>query len=198
MALEHLLAALEREAAEQAQALIAAAQAECARITAASEERAAEYRRRALAPREAELRAEAERALAAARREARRAELDARARLLDRIFAGARELFPVTIAGEAYRRALPGFLAEALACVGPGPARVRCHPALTEAIRHALGNAGRGEVTVEPDPAVGSGFVLTTADGRVTVDHTLESRLARARPRLALEALRALGLEPMS
>lgn len=198
MALEHLLAALEREAAERAQALIAGARAESDRIAAAAEERVTRRRRETLGPREAALRATAERTLAETRRAARRAQLEARGRLLDRVFAAARELGPPAVAGDAYRRALPAFLAQALACVGAAPAVIRCSPALARPIRALVATLEREGLTVEPDARVGSGFVLTTGDGKISVDHTLEARLARAESRLALEALRALDLAAAS
>ncbi len=191
MALEHLLAALERDAAEQAQRLLANARTEAAKITGAAEERNARRRRDVIGAHEAEQRATAEVALAAARREARRQVLEARQRLLDRIFAAARGRLPAALRSDAYRAALPVHVAEALAFVGDAPAVIGCPRALAASIRKLV--AGNGRLSVTVDAAVGSGFRIATTDGAVEVDNTLEGRLERLRPRLALAVLERLG-----
>lgn len=194
MALEHLLAALERDAAEQVRRLLADAQAAAAKLTDSAEERMARRRREVLGAREAERRGGAEIALAEARRGARRQVLEARQRLLDRIFAAARALLPAVLRSDAYEAALPAHLAEALAFVGEVPAVIRCPPELAAAIRKLVPVGPQFLVTA--DVTVGSGIRVVTTDGAVEVDNTLEGRLERLRPRLALEALARLGAVP--
>lgn len=190
MPLEHLLAALERDATAQADALLADARAEAARITADAEARIAGRRRDVLGARERELRAAAEVALGEARRAARRTVLEARQRLLDRTFAAARGLFPETVLSAAYRAALPQQVAAALRCIGDVPAVIRCREALVPAVREIV--AGTKHVSVESDAAAAPGFRLVTTDGAVEVDGTLDGRLERATSRLALAVLEQL------
>jgi vacuolar-type H+-ATPase subunit E/Vma4 len=183
MALEHLLAALERDAAAEAERLLAAARAEAAAIRAAAEERVAQRRAAALGARAAELRGRAERALGEARRGGRRLELEARQRLLGRVAAAARARLPAAMAAPEYRAALPAALAAALACAGEAAVVIRCPVALVAAVRDALPQ-GAG-AAVEADAGVRAGYTLATADGVLTVDDTLDARLERLWPRLA-------------
>ena len=114
MALDHLLAGLEREAAAQADALLAGARTEAARITAEADARLARRRTVEFGAEEAKLRGAAEAALGAARRSGRGQVLEARGRFLDRVFAAAQALFPATLAGDAYHAVLPDHVAEGL------------------------------------------------------------------------------------
>lgn len=191
MPLEQLVAALERDAEAQAQALVAKARTEAAAISAQAEERLSRRRREVLGAREVERRAAAELALADARRLARREVLDARHRLLDRVFAAARAAIPAAVKSQAYRAALPAHVAEALACIGGDPAVVRCHPALVRDVRRIV--AKKDHVSVRRDAGLGVGVKVVTADGVVEVDNTLEGRVARLGPVLALEVLQRLS-----
>jgi vacuolar-type H+-ATPase subunit E/Vma4 len=130
-------------------------------------------------------------ALAGTRRVARCAELDARARLLDRVFDAARELFPAAVGEAAYRDALPAQLAAALAAAGDDPAVVLGAKALIPRLRAALPRDSRAEVRA--DAGVGPGFRVTAADGAMEVDATLEGRLERLRPALAIVLIAGLG-----
>ena len=84
MALEHLVAALEREAETRIGAELDAARAEAASLEAEAGGRIARLRAEALQEQRVRLQQEAERIVAAARREARQKLLLARHRLLDR------------------------------------------------------------------------------------------------------------------
>jgi vacuolar-type H+-ATPase subunit E/Vma4 len=194
MALADLLAALEREAAAQAEARRAAARAAAAEIARSADERLERRRSEAALARETELRRAAETALDEARRAARRSVLDARERLLERVFAAARGLLPEAMARDGYRAVLPRHVADALRAVGDQPAVVRCPDALGDAVRAALGP--RRDVTVETDPAAPPGITAGTTDGAVAVDNTLPGRLDRARPRLAIAVLARLKETP--
>ena len=184
--LDHLLAALEREATGQGDAVRAAARAEADRITADAEARLARRRSDTLGARTAELRGEAEQALGEARRSGRKAVLQARERFLARVFDAARGMLPAALESSAYRTALPGHVADAVRAVGDEPAVIRCPAALREAVRSAV--LGRTQLSVESD-ATHLGVTVTTADGAVIVDNTLEGRLERLRPQLAIQVL---------
>ena len=68
---------------------------------------------------------------------------------------------------------------------------VRCNPTLAATLRHVIRTNGRWPI--RSDSHIAAGFRLTTADGTLEIDATLETRLERLRPRLALEALAALS-----
>ena len=192
MGLEHLLEALERDANAQIEQLLAQARAEADRLTAAGSEALQRRRDDAHSVGERSRYQEVAHAVTLARRGARRSVLEARARLLERVFVAARSALPDAAAGAAYRAALPAALAGALAAIGNEPAVIRCPQALAADVDR-LRPVDRVSVVV--DPASGSGFRLTTVDGKVEVDDTLEARLERLRPILARRVLAQLELE---
>jgi len=194
MGLEHLLEALERDANAQIDQLLAQARAEANRITAAATAALAQRRGTATDARERTRRREVEQAVTRARRTARRSVLEARERLLERVFAAARGELPAAAAGPGYRAGLPAALDGALAAVGHEQVVIRCPEALARDLEQLRPESE--SVSVVVDPATGSGFRLTTADGAVEVDATLESRLDRLRPELARRVLAQLELEP--
>jgi len=188
--LPDLLAALERDAGAQAQAILAAAQGEAERVASETEARIAGQRAAARATTEAAHRGELERDLARIRREAQARVLAARARLIDRVTGAVQQLLPETINQPGYLETLGPAMREATAGVGDSPVEIRCTPALVASLRRLV--AGRADTAVTADAAVGTGFRLRTTDGAVEIDATLESRLARDRERLALAALALL------
>jgi len=191
VALEQLLAALEADARAQADRVLTDARAAAQRIAQEAEERVARRREQVLEDRGRELRSAAEGALAEARRRGRCAALTARDQLLERVFDAAREQLPAAIERPDYRAALPGVLAEALAALGDeAKVTVRCAPSLKADLCRA---AGSPAPTVSADPKVGAGFTAATADGDVQIDATLEARLVRLRPLLAIQLLAELA-----
>jgi vacuolar-type H+-ATPase subunit E/Vma4 len=193
MALDHLLAALERDGTAQAESLLAEAHATVAAVTREANERVAQRRRDALATREAAVRLSTESALADARHVSRRRMLDARQRLLDQVFAAAQALLPEAVNGASYRAALPRHIAEALEAAGDEPAVIRCREALVPVVQPIVVSQPR--VTVRDDPGVPPGIVVATTDGVIEVDQTLDGRLERLRVRLALEVIARLGTQ---
>ncbi len=189
--IDALLAGLERAAEAEIARVASDGRAQAAAVTAQAEQRIARRRQEALGQREAEARAALERSLAGARHGARERVLRARAQLLDRFYAALRETLSELAAGAAYRAALPRDVTRALAFAGEQDVVVHCAPALTTVMRHAVKTNGR--LSVKSDPGIGAGFKILAADGRLEVDGTLEGRALRLRPRLALEALAALG-----
>lgn len=192
MGLEHLLEALERDASAQIEQLLAHARAEADRLTAAGSAALLRRREDARAVGARSRDQEVEHAVTLARRRARRAVLEARERLLERVFVAARAALPAAAAGAAYRAVLPAALAGALAALGDEPAVIRCPEALAADVER-LRPIDRASVAV--DAATGSGFRLTTVDGKVEVDDTLEVRLDRLRPILARRVLAQLELD---
>jgi vacuolar-type H+-ATPase subunit E/Vma4 len=194
MALDHLLSALEREAAAQADAVVTAARAEAAAVTRDADERLTRLRNDLLGSREGELRGKAAAALGEARRASRAAVLEARQRLLERIIAAARGALPAALASPAYRATLPQHVAQGLRAVGDGPAVIQCPEPLVPAVQEAV--AGRHDVAVRADAASAPGVIVSTTDGVIEADNTLVGRLERLGPLLALELLARLGARP--
>jgi vacuolar-type H+-ATPase subunit E/Vma4 len=188
VSLEHLLHALERQAAETASAELEAARAEAARIEAEAAEGLARRMTTGLEEQAVVLRASAERDIAEARRSQRRRVLEAREEILARIFARAEEI--VATGDSAPTDLLVAEVRQALDYVGSVPAVVHCAPTVIERLRALL--AERDGLTVRPDPALRDGFRVRAADGSVVVDHTPERRLAALRPKLAIELLRRI------
>jgi len=189
--IDALLARLERDAEAEIARVLADGRAQAAAVTAQAEERIAQRRQATLVRRETEGRVGMERALAGARHTARERVLQARETLLERCFAQLRAALPSLAATAAYRAALAGDVARTLAFAGDRKAIVRCAPALTTALRRLVKTNGR--LSIKPDARIAAGFRVATADGGLEVDATLEGRTLRLRPRLALEALAALG-----
>jgi vacuolar-type H+-ATPase subunit E/Vma4 len=194
MGLEHLLEALERDAKAQIEQLLAQARAEAEGVTAAMTAALAQRQAAAAEARERTRVIEVEQAVTRARRAARRSVLEARERLLERVFTVARSGLPAAAAGAGYRAGLPAVLAGALAAVGGEEVVIRCPEALVSDLER-LRPPTTPRARVVLDPEAGSGFRVASADGAVEVDDTLESRLDRLRPELARRVLAQLGLE---
>jgi V/A-type H+-transporting ATPase subunit E len=185
-----LLASLERGADAEIERLRSDARARAAALTAEAADRLERRREATLGQREEEGRAALERALAGARHEARGRVLQARDALLERLFGELRAALPVIIGTAAYRAALPATFARTLAFAGDQAVIVHCAPALAALLRPLV--KSHGGFTIHPDPELGAGFCIATTDGVLEVDGTLEGRVERLRPRLAIEALAAL------
>ena len=181
MGLTHLLEALERDARNEVERLTAAAHTEAEGITAESRARLDERRRVALEEVDRRHRYELEQALTAARRNGRRSVLEARQRLMGRVFDAVRGVLPDALALPAYRTSLPSALARALTALGEGALVVHCTPAIHATMESIERPPG---VSVVPDDTIGSGFVVRVPDGSVDVVDTLEERFERQRPEL--------------
>lgn len=192
--MDALLAGLERAAEAEIARVAAEGRAQAAALTAQAEQRIALRRQTVLGRRESEGRAAIARALADARHVARERALQARENLLDRFFTALRAILPGLAATPAYRAALAQDVARTLAFAGEQKAVINCAPALTPHMRRLVKTNGR--LSIKADPGIVAGFRVATADGGLEVDGTLEGRALRLRPRLALEALAALGAAP--
>lgn len=192
--MEELLAALEREARESAEATVEAARVEVARIRERAAAEAARLRAEHLGRVEAEEHARSARALVEARRRARGAVLTARAALLERVFERARLGLPAALSSAPTRRRLARDAREALRFLPPGGAVLECPPTLADETRAAV--ADRPGVRVEPREGAAPGIVLRGTDPAApAVDDTLPARLERWRPELAIAVVRRLGTE---
>lgn len=192
MALNELLRTLEDEARARVDDLLDRARAEAARIREAAASELAARRTAELRSREVELRSSAARVVEAARRDASRRALEARAEALARVRRRAEERLAARAADPVLLPGLRRDVLEGLGYLVEGPAVVEADPAMLEGLRAAVD--GRRDVSFTPAPR--RGLVLRSADGRLTVDATFESRLARAWPGLAIELARRLEPSP--
>lgn len=179
--MQELLEAMERRAEERADAILAEAHAEAARIRDRTD-REIERRRTERAERvRREAEREVSRTVAEARREALRFALAARAAAIDRVFERARERLAGPEGRESWVSRAPEWLERALAYVADGDVTVECDPATAVALRLAPD----GGPTISPREDAPAGFRLR--QGPLEVDATLDGLLARAHARLAVE-----------
>lgn len=192
VAMDQLIAALERDAAAEAEEMLQKARAEADEMTAGCRERLAHRLEDEAQRHERDLRAQAALAAARARRVGRSDVLRARDALLARVREAAESRVALLEGDPGYQAGLAGEVREALSFLGEGPAQVRCRSALLALIREAVADLQRAGLSVQEDPQVPTGFVIGTADGRVEVDARLTTRLDRTWPELSLLVLGAM------
>ena len=189
MALPDLIARLEQEAQNRAEAIQHEADAQVRAIEADTEQAVQEVTSRQLEHARAERHIGRERERATARRRARAGELEALHAQIRRVLTRARELVPEAAASAPYAAVVPLHLQQALLFVEGLPARARCQAAFASLVAPIV--TGHGAQLVL-DENVGPGVVVEAADGSVVVDNTLTSRLARAESRLTIDLARKL------
>jgi vacuolar-type H+-ATPase subunit E/Vma4 len=193
MALDELLRSLEEESDARVEALLAQARGQADELRANRAKESAGRRDAALAAREAELRGATARDLDAARREARRRVLQARADALQRIRRRAEDLLTERTADPAFLPSQAGDLERALAYLDGGAVLVEAPLPLVPGLQVLLD--GRVRVLPQPGGAARPGLAVRAEGGGVTVDVTPGGRLARAWPRLSIDL--AARLEAM-
>jgi vacuolar-type H+-ATPase subunit E/Vma4 len=191
MSLERLLETLERGARAEAERAMDAARGEAEEIRTRTETLVSRRRAEALDAREQALRADAAVRLAAVRRAGRRAVLDARQALLERVRAAARERI---VAAESEPASLARRLHAALACLGAQAVEIRCAPMLADPVRALTGD--RAGTTVTVDPAAPHALLLRAKDGALEVDASLAGLFDRHWPELAVGVVRELEAAP--
>ena len=187
MALEQLIATLEREARSEQEAMLAAARSGIAASRAAANEQMEQRRTQATADRERRIEAALRAGLNEERRASRGLVLEARRRLVDRTFASARALLVPALETPEYRERLPGLVSQALEFLGNNPATIRAHPSITARLGEVL--KSRSNISIESDSDVGAGFKLMAEGNALEIDCTLEARLEAARPALTIEVV---------
>lgn len=178
-----LVTELRRRAEAGAESILSTARDEAERVAAEVERASEERGRLALSGREADYRAQARAAIAAARHEAMRDVLIARTHAVERVLEQVRALLPKAAESKSYLENLADELAEALRFVDGEGVKVRCAPELESAVREAL----QANVAVEATPEIGPGFTVIGSGGSVLVDGRLLARIERLAPTLAIE-----------
>lgn len=178
---------LRRRAEASAEVILESARAAADRVLTDANAEVEARRSRAVKTSEEAHREQSRASIAAARHEALRAVLVARERLLARVFERARALLGDAREMPSYRDALPEDVAKAIEFVRDEGVVVRCSEGLSDLIEEGL--RGRVEARIETLQTDGHGFLVLGAGGQVEVDGTLESRLERLSPTLAIEIL---------
>jgi len=189
VALNALRRTLEAEAAVRIEEVRSRARNEAEQLRREGEAELSRRRVKTRAAREAEWRATAVREVATTRREAARRVLEARAAILARIRSSVGNRLAARAADPTLLPLLRRELRRGLGYVGEH-AVVRADGGLLDGLRSSLD--GRRDVTFEPAIPARAGLVLHSADGSLTVDATLESRLDQAWPRFAIDLMRRL------
>lgn len=181
MALDALLELLEREAREQARVVEAEGRARAAAIEAQAAAEAERRRGLVLDRVEADGREVERRLLATAARRQQEAWLRARARVLDQVFAKARQtLASLPIA--RYRARVPDLVLRTAPYLGASSAVLVVAEDAAEAVAAAAGT----DLRVVAEAGAAAGLVGRSGDGRVTVDNSLPTRLAAEQSDLAI------------
>ncbi len=189
MSLAGLLGALERDTADRIAAELAAAEAEAAAIREKAGRRLARRREATLHEADEALERQRQGELARTTRQVRSKVMESREAAIGRILQRLRLLVADPGASGLQPAVLEALVAAALGFVAGEPSVIRGSPALLEALRDHLPNAGHRLIA---DPAVGTGVIVTTEDGRVTVDATLAGWLTAREQEVRMLIVRLL------
>ena len=188
MSLAALLRSLESDTDARVEQLVADATAEAAREVALAITGLARQREETVRRREAELRGELSRGIAAHAEQVEREVLTARDEALARVFERARALMPRLLTDPGMAQRIADTIPLALRHLPQAEAVVRAPGALAPALAPLL--AGM-PVTLTHDD-VGTGALVAAADGSCEVNLTLEGWLERRRAELAITVLAAI------
>lgn len=182
MALDHLLAVLQTEAETEAEEILASARQRAEELRARVAAELAQRRARDQQLLEAQQASELALLLVSAHRTARRMELESRERMLARVLDQAQRRLGTLLERPDCHQSIAGQVRQSLDCLALRSATIRVHPRLVETVTGAV--EGRSGVTVIADGATGTGFRLTSDDGTLVIDGTLEDRMARMKRHL--------------
>jgi vacuolar-type H+-ATPase subunit E/Vma4 len=189
VAVDALLAVLERVAQAEAESRREAARQRASSILRSAEGEAERRMVRAEERLAAEERSAVRRETAGVVRAQREQLLSARNAVLERVFASASarlEQLPVA----RYSGRVAALADEALGYLEHRPVVVTARPEVAGILRLHL--QGRLDVTVEASVQTPPGLTARSADGEVTVDNALPARLAHRREELAIALVRRL------
>lgn len=185
-----LASLLEREASAEIEAILAEARERAAQIVADAEKEAENLVAVRERQAEAQRRAALVRARSSAQLEAASMRLNAQQEAIQTVFREVEaQIVALTKDEGRYPDVLAALLQEALASLDGPPDAILVNPADEKVARRAV-EAGSVPGEVRADPAVGAGVRVVT--GRVSVENTLEARLAALREELASEVAAAL------
>lgn len=179
MAYEELIRSMEMDAALRVREVRAAAEAGIEETLDAARRQADEVRGDHMAEAARRIEVERHQRLYRAREDEKAGIARVREEHLESAVAAAREELACRRGQDGYPDVLKGLLHEALDTLGEDGPRVHVDPR-DEATVRALLEDSPGGPPVLPDLETAGGVVVDSADGRIRVDNTFESRLARA------------------
>ncbi len=179
MAYEELIRSMEMDAALRVREVRAAAEAYIEETLDAARRQADEVRAGHMAEAARRIEVERHQRLYRAREDEKAGIARVREEHLENAVAAAREELACRRGQDGYPDILKGLLHEALDTLGEDGARVHVDPRDEATVRALLEGSPRGP-PVLPDLETTGGVVVDSADGRIRVDNTFESRLARA------------------
>jgi len=184
-----LITELTRAAEQEAEQIRSAAVEEVRRIERNAEEQARQRRDLEHGRLEAAHRLAVARDTAAAVRANRQALLEARARLLDQVFARAAVLLSGATAAR-YQEGIAGLVMATTRYLEGIPAELCCRPDVASNVEELCGNVEHLRMVESRDHD--AGLLGRSGDGRIVVDNTLPALLARRRAELEVAVARRL------
>jgi vacuolar-type H+-ATPase subunit E/Vma4 len=193
--------AVQDEARAEADQILADAKANAKAIRQHAQEQAAAERAEILERASADAAHIRSQAIATAQLKARTLQLARREKLLDSVFAAARQQLPTVQQWTDYEQIARHLLQEALNLLGADAARVQADeqtralltdPVLAEILKE-LGMQVQFGAPLEQ----GTGVIVETTDGHRQVDSTLETRLSRLQDALRAPVYHLLAGEPL-
>ena len=179
MAYEELIRSMEMDAALRVREVRTAAEARIEETLGAARHRADEVRAEHMAEAARRIDVERRQRLYRAREEEKAGLARVRDEHLSSAITRARDELDCRRGQNGYPDVLKGLLREALEMLGEDGARVHVDPR-DEATVRALLEDSPGAPQVLPDLETAGGVIVESADERIQVDNTFESRLARA------------------
>lgn len=179
MALEDIFRALEAQAEEECEEILAAARDQAASIASEAKEQAEEIKRARVEVAERDVRIKVAQRLNAARLDARKRTAAVKDNAISAAFDGAVGRLGELRGGKAYAESFKVLAAEALAGVD-GEVEVLVAPADAELAKKTLASLG-ADASIREELDTSGGLVVVSGAGTVFRSNTLEDRLARLR-----------------
>ena len=179
MAYEELIRSMEMDAEFRMQEVRKAARACAEETLEAARGRAAEIRAGHRDDVERRIEVERHQRLYRAREEVKAGLAQVREEYLRRAMAAAHAALARQRGQRWYAEVMERLIREALEALGEGGARLHVDPRDEETVRALLPRLPGG-LPMMPDLETGGGVAVDSADGRIRVDNTFDSRLARA------------------
>lgn len=182
---EKIIHRIEEDTEAKARALTKEAEGKARAIISEAEGKAAETRSGIVGRGEREAEQERQRILANAKLRERKAKLDAKEEVITAAFSLAEEKLKEAASGKEYQAALKNLLQEAVASLGSGSLVVMGRKEDAKHLKEvlpAVAKESRASLKLSNETiSAAGGVIVKTEDGRVEVNNTFETRLARLR-----------------
>ncbi|MBI4344387.1 MAG: hypothetical protein HY555_02250 [Euryarchaeota archaeon] len=178
---EKIIHRIEEDTEAKAKALTREAEGKARAIISEAEGKAAETRSGIVGRGEREAEQERQRILANAKLRERKAKLDAKEEVIKEAFGLAEEKLKEAASGKEYQAVLKNLLQEAVASLGSGSLVVMGRKEDAKHLKEVLPAVAKGLKLSNETISAAGGVIVKTEDGRVEVNNTFETRLARLR-----------------